>query len=71
LDDQHDISEDIIEDISVPELAEYISELANELAQMAKAANFTPLAHHLEMATREAERLSEDGEFAPSPPAPH
>ena len=59
------------QDISVPELAEYISELANELAQMAKAANCTPLAYHLEMATLEAERLTEDGHFAPSPPAPH
>ena len=59
------------QDISVPELAEYISELTNELAQMAKAANCTPLAYHLEMATLEAERLTEDGQFAPSPPAPH
>jgi hypothetical protein len=59
------------QDISVPELAEYISELANELAQMAKAANCTPLAYHLEMATLEAERLTEDGQFAPSPPASH
>jgi hypothetical protein len=59
------------QDISVPELAEYISELANELAQMAKAANCTPLAYHLEMATLEAERLTEDGQFAPSPPATH
>jgi len=41
------------------------------LAQMAKAANCTPLAYHLEMATLEAERLTEDGQFAPSPPAPH
>ena len=48
------------QEISVPELAEYISELANELAQMAKAANCTPLAYHLEMATLEAERLSQD-----------
>ena len=45
--------------------------LANELAQMAKAANCTPLAYHLEMATLEAERLTEDGQFAPSPPATH
>jgi hypothetical protein len=59
------------QEISVPELAEYISDLANELAQMAKAANCTPLAYHLEMATLEAERLTEDGQFAPSPPAPH
>lgn len=59
------------QDISVPELAEYISELANELAQMAKAANCTPLAYHLEMATLEAERLTEDAQFAPSPPASH
>ena len=59
------------QDISVPELAEYISELANELARMAKAANCTPLAYHLEMATLEAERLTEDGQFAPSPPATH
>ena len=59
------------QDISVPELAEYISELANELAQMAKAANCTPLAYHLEVATLEAERLTQDGQFAPSPPAPH
>ena len=61
------------QETSVPELAEYISELANELAQMAKAANCTPLAYHLEMATLEAERLSQeltqDGQFAPSPPA--
>jgi hypothetical protein len=59
------------QDISVPELAEYISDLANELAQMAKAANCTPLAYHLEMATLEAERLSQDTQFAPRPPAPH
>ena len=59
------------QDISVPELAEYISDLANELAQMAKAANFTPLAYHLDMARLEAERLTEDGQFAPSLPALH
>jgi len=61
------------QEISVPELAEYISELANELAQMAKAANCRPLAYHLEMATLEAERLSQelahDSQFAPRPPA--
>ena len=58
------------QEISVSELAEYICELANELAQMAKAANCTPLAYHLEMATLEAERLiSQDSQFAPSPPA--
>jgi hypothetical protein len=61
------------QEISVPELAEYISELANELAQMAKAANCTPLAYHLEMATLEAERLTQeltqDSQFAPRPPA--
>jgi hypothetical protein len=55
--------------ISMPELAEYISDLASELAQMAKAANCTPLAYHLEMATLEAERLTQDGQFVPSPPA--
>ncbi len=48
------------DETSVPQLAEYISELASELAQMAKAANWTPLAYHLEMATLEAERLSQD-----------
>ena len=52
---------------SVPELAEYIGDLVNELAQMAKAANFTPLAYHLEMAMLEAERLSQD----PQPGSPH
>ena len=61
------------QEISIPELAEYISDLANELAQMAKAANCTPLAYHLEMATLEAERLTQDSQeysqFAPSPPA--
>jgi hypothetical protein len=56
---------------SVPELAEYIGDLVNELAQMAKAANFTPLAYHLEMAMLEAERLSQDPQFARSAPAPH
>ena len=59
------------QEISVPELAEYISELANELAQMAKAANCTPLAYHLEMATLEAERLTQDSQFAPSPSVSH
>ena len=58
-------------EISVPELAEYICDLANELAQMAKAANCTPLAYHLEMATLEAERLTQDSQFAPSPRLPH
>ena len=57
------------QEISIPELAEYISELASELAQMAKAANCAPLAYHLEMATLEAERLTQDGRFASSPPA--
>lgn len=58
------------QETSVPELAEYICELANELAQMAKAANCTPLAYHLEMATLEAERLiTQDIQFAPSRPA--
>lgn len=55
----------------MPELAEYIGDLVNELAQMAKAANFTPLAYHLEMAMLEAERLSQDPQFALSAPAPH
>ena len=59
------------EETSVPQLAEYIGELANELAQMAKAANCTPLAYHLEMATLEAERLSQDPQFAQSARAPH
>ena len=59
------------EETSVPELAEYIGDLANELAQMAKAANCTPLAYHLEMAMLEAERLSQDPQFALSAPAPH
>jgi hypothetical protein len=56
---------------SVPELVEYIGDLANELAQMAKAANCTPLAYHLEMAMLEAERLSRDPQFAQRVPAPH
>jgi hypothetical protein len=60
------------QETSVPELAEYIGDLASELAQMAKAANCTPLAYHLEMATLEAERLTQDIQlFAPRPPAPH
>ena len=46
------------QETSVPELAEYICELANELAQMAKAA------------TLEAERLiTQDSQFEPSRPA--
>ena len=61
------------QETSVPELAEYICELANELAQMAKAANCTPLAYHLEMATLEAERLTQelaqDSQLAARPPA--
>jgi hypothetical protein len=56
---------------SVPELVEYIGDLASELAQMAKAANCTPLAYHLEMAMLEAERLSQDPQFALSVPSPH
>ena len=56
-------------EISVPELVEYIGELASELAQMAKKANCTPLAYHLEMATLEAERLAQESPFAPRPPA--
>ena len=45
-------------------------QILKALPKMAKAANCTPLAYHLEMATLEAERLiTQDGQFATSRPA--